>query len=371
MTAPSDIAADPNPRSLISPNADFWLVGGASLAGFMLFIAVTEMAGVDLGQRPYYWAFYLSFLVNDPHFIYSYFLFYRGFGKRVKAPEIERASRLRYLLAGIVVPAVMAAFVVFALLNPDPKYVGWAVTVMLFSVGWHYAKQGYGVLITLSLYEGVVYNALEKRILWLNAYALWIYSWVCGIAFSVHGLNPAPYAAPAAAIGPQWTEKPAIYGMLLLLPALGVVMKHWLKDNGGISGNAVLGYSCACCIWLMMPFINPGFLAFIPMFHSLQYLPFVYKVKKTELSEVERGWMLKRAMRRAATFILGGVALGALFFELLPKYLDRQAAAGGSVLHADFFFLMFLSFINIHHYFMDSAYWRRDNAEVQRNLFSA
>ena len=371
MTASSDIAADPDPRALVSPNADFWLVGGASLAAFMLFVAVTEMAGVDLGQNPYYWVFYLSFLINDPHFIYSYFLFYRGFGKRLKAPETERFSRLRYLLAGIAVPAVMTAFIFFALFNPDPKYVNWAVGAMLFSVGWHYAKQGYGVLITLSLYEGVVYSALEKRLLWLNAYALWIYSWVSGLVFSVRGLNPASYDAPAPAAGPHWTEKPALYGMLLLLPALGVVVKHWFKDGGGISGNAVLGYSCACCVWLMMPFINPAFMPFIPLFHSLQYLPFVYKVKKSELSQVERGRMLKRALRGALLFALAGVALSLVFFEWLPKYLDRRAAASGAGLHAEFFLLMFLSFINIHHYFMDSAYWRRDNAEIQRNLFRA
>jgi hypothetical protein len=359
-----------NPRALVSSNADFWLVGGASLVAFAIFVAITEMLHVNLGNHPYYWAFYLSFLVNDPHFIYSYFLFYRGFKKRLKSPEIEKFSRLRYFIAGVAVPAVMTAFIFFALLNPDPKYVGWATGAMIFSVGWHYAKQGYGVLITLSLYEGVVYSAVEKRILWLTSYALWIYSCVNGVIFSTRLINPADYsAAPAADMAHHWTDKPALYGLLLIVPAAVTVVRHWRKE-GGISGNGVLGYACACGMWLLMPFINPGFLPIIPMFHSLQYLPFVYKMKKSELSQVERGWMLKRAMQATLLFTLGGIALGAVFFELLPKYLDRQAAGHGG-LHPEFFFFMFLSFINIHHYFMDSAYWRRDNAEVQRDLFRA
>jgi hypothetical protein len=369
MNAPSDIA-DEKPRALVSPNADFWLVGGASLALFALFVIVTDIAGIQLGNRPAYWAFYVSFLINDPHFIYSYFLFYRGFRQRLTAPETERWSRLRLIAAGIAVPALMASFLVYAFINPDPKYVDWAFSAMIFSVGWHYVKQGYGVLITLSLYEGVYYNAIEKRILWANAYVIWIFAWVTGLI--VHRaliLDQSGYSVHDMTLSalPEWFSKPALWGAALLLPAAGVLLKHWLKDNKGISGNAAMGYFCAL-VWVMMPFINPAFLIIIPMFHSLQYLPFVYKLKKTELDAAPD---LRRQVWRTVAFTLGGLALGAIFFELLPKYLDREAAAGGSGLHPSFFFLMFLSFINIHHYFMDSAFWRRDNAVVQRNLFRA
>ncbi|TAL40029.1 MAG: hypothetical protein EPN97_01230 [Alphaproteobacteria bacterium] len=378
MNAPSDIA-DAKPRALVSPTADFWLVGGASLALFALFVIVTDVASIQLGDRPAYWAFYLSFLVNDPHFIYSYFLFYRGFRQRLTAPETERWSRLRLVAAGIAVPALMTAFLLYALVNPDPKYVDWAFSAMIFSVGWHYVKQGYGVLITLSLYEGVYYNAVEKRILWANAYVIWIFAWVAGVVvqralildqshYGVHGITLSSL--------PEWFGKPALWGAALLLPAAAVLLKHWLKDDKGISGNAAMGYFCAL-VWVMMPFINPAFLIIIPMFHSLQYLPFVYKMKKTEFDAGRQApagdpaQQLRRAVWRTVAFTLGGLALGAVVFELLPKYLDREAAAAGSSLHPYFFFLMFLSFINIHHYFMDSAFWRRDNAEVQRNLFRA
>lgn len=350
------------PRALVSANADFWLVGGASLAAFTVFILFTDMAGVQLGNRPFYWAFYLSFMVNDPHFAYSYLLFYRGFRARLAAPETERLSRLRLITAGLVVPIAMLCFLIFSTLYPDPAYLNAALVAMIFSVGWHYVKQGYGVLITLSLYEGVTYSAKEKRVLWINAYILWVYSWICGFIFGIHLLDPQG-VQPQPHVAPTWFDKPALYGLVLTLPAAVTLIRHWLK-TGGICANAVIGYACAVYMWIMMPFISPAFMALIPLFHSLQYLPFVYKMKRGEYAAAAG-----RTLARGVAFAVAGVVLGAVFIEALPKYLDQQAAAGGAELPADFFFLMFLSFINIHHYFMDSAYWRRDNDAVQRNLF--
>ncbi|MEZ0226599.1 MAG: hypothetical protein ACAH83_18725 [Alphaproteobacteria bacterium] len=371
--------ADVKSRALVSPNADFWLVGGASLALFAVFILFTAVTSIDPGQRPAYWAFYLSFLVNDPHFAYSYFLFYRGFRQRLTLPGTESLTRLRLVAAGIAVPALMTAFFLYALVHPDPKYVDWAFSAMIFSVGWHYVKQGYGVLITLSLYEGVYYNAVEKRILWANAYVIWIFAWLAGfVVQSARLLDQSRYGVHEFTLSslPQWFDKPALWGAFLLLPAAAVLLKHWLKDNKGISGNAAMGYFCAL-VWVMMPFISGPFLLFIPLFHSLQYMPFVYKMKKTEFDTGRHAPAgdpakeLRRAIWRTVVFTLAGIALGAVFFELLPKYLDRQAIAANAGLHPYFFFLMFLSFINIHHYFMDSAFWRRDNADVQKNLFRA
>lgn len=378
MNAVSDIA-DAKPRALVSPSADFWLVGGASLAAFSVTVIVTQAAGIQIESRLAFWLFCLSFLVNDPHFFYSYLLFYRGFWRRLTAPGAEKMTRLRNVVAGIVVPVVMTILFVYAFVRPDPKYVDWAFSAMIFSVGWHYVKQGYGVLITLSLYEGVFYNSIEKRILWLNAYIVWGFTWVSGMIVhnSPHIIDPSPYGAHAVTVMlPQWFSTPALWGIIAMLPAAVVLLNHWLYDKKGISGNAVLGYVCAM-VWIMMPFVNSAFLIFVPFFHSLQYLPFVYKVKKVEFDATRHAptgnseKSLRQAIWRTAGFTLAGFVLGAVFFELLPKYIDRQAAEAHMNLHPSFFFLMFPAFINIHHFFMDSAYWRRDNAEVQRNLFRA
>jgi hypothetical protein len=368
MTVLSDMAVAAKPRALVSPEADFWLVGGASVVAFALFVAITQAANVNLGNKPFYWAFYVSFFLNNPHFVFSYFLFYRGFWQRLRSKATERLNRLRMITAGIIVPLLMALFMVFAFLHPEPQYVRWAMAVMVFSVGWHYVKQGYGVLITLSLYEGVVYTAKEKRVFWLSAYATWVYSWVCSLAFGVSFINPAGGVTHTPNFLPGF-EKPALAGILLAVPPAVTLARKYMK-GGGISINAVTGYACAAWLWVMMPFIDAPFLALVPMFHALQYLPFVYKMKKSEFGE-DRKNGLRDAVLRLAVFTLLGLALSVLLFESLPKFLDAQAPAWHLKLPTEFFFMMFLSFINIHHYFMDSAYWRRDNDDVQRNLFQA
>jgi hypothetical protein len=68
-----------------------------------------------------------------------------------------------------------------------------------------------------------------------------------------------------------------------------------------------------------------------------------------------------------------GVALGGLFMNLFPKELDsalRDQYIEMS-LTPNFMLVCFLLFINIHHFFIDSAYWRRDNKDVQQHLFKA
>ncbi len=369
MTPPSDIVVAEKPRALVSPAADFWLVGGASLAGFALWVLVTETLNIHLGYKPLFWAFYISFFINNPHFVFSYLLFYRGFWQRLKSPATERVNRLRMIIAGIAVPLLLALFMIFALLHPDPRYVRWAVATMVFSVGWHYVKQGYGVLITLSLYEGVTYTDAEKRVFQISAYATWVYSWVASYAFGISYLNPAGGPTHPPPLVPSFA-KPGLLGAVLILPAAITLWRKYVRD-GGMSVNAVTGYACAVWMWVMMPFINPGFLSVVPVFHGLQYLPFVYKLKKSEYGRERAVAGLRRAVLQIVVFTALGLALSYLLFESLPKYLDAQAQGWHLSLPTEFFYLMFLSFINIHHYFMDSAYWRRDNVDVQRDLFRA
>src|SRR5690606_31756814 len=60
----------------------------------------------------------------------------------------------------------------------NPAMLGYSVSAMYFFVGWHYVKQGYGILITLSVYKGIFYSDRSKKILTFNAYAAWVYAWV-------------------------------------------------------------------------------------------------------------------------------------------------------------------------------------------------
>ena len=61
--------------------------------------------------------------------------------------------------------------------------------------------------------------------------------------------------------------------------------------------------------------------------------------------------------------------------EFLPKIMDHgddQIWIAAPTGFSHFFFLAsFLMFISYHHYFIDYAFWRRDNRDVQKFVFRA
>jgi hypothetical protein len=112
----------------------------------------------------------------------------------------------------------------------------------------------------------------------------------------------------------------------------------------------------------------------------MQYLTVVWRYQlnyeKAQLgSEDYRKGSLLRAVFGAnpaghmAAFVLTGATLGFLAFWAIPVLADaivpydRQAIAG-------FLFLFtFWIFINVHHYFLDSVMWRRENPDTRLYLF--
>jgi hypothetical protein len=372
-------------RALVTPAADFWLVGGAGILLFLIFVAVWKTwpeQGDDFKYKASVFAMYTAFLVNFPHFAYSYLLFYPGFFRRLSGTETTLASKIRLAVAGIAVPVGLFAFFVHAFQAQGTALLGYGVLIMVFTVGWHYVKQGYGVLITLSLYKGVFYNDWEKRALYLNGYMVWAYTW-CRTNSNT-GVQPYYDITYNVTAYPEWLVTGTfILCMVSTAIAAGVLLKHWLRDKKGISTNGVLGYFSSIYLWVLLPYMNDGFYVFIPLFHSLQYFPFVYKYKKSELARDMHAptgdpkTTQRKALAWITVFTLAGFALGALFFKTIPTYIDdhpwiiSKNAMSLIDLDPNFFIIAFIVFINVHHFFIDSAFWRRDNAKVQQYLFRA
>ena len=356
-------------RSLVMPFADFWLLGGLSVVVLSALWLAADWAHVKpVEQGLPSWIYYAGFAINYPHFAFSYQLFYKGFTSRLRGTE-DIFSKLRLVLAGVAAPALMAAYFSAALIRHDVPMLCDAVIAMLFLVGWHYAKQGYGVLITSSVYRGVFYPPAQKRIFYANAYIVWIYAWI-----SIH-TGPARatqfdlfYAIPVVPHPVVAAATTAVVVSSLL--TFAVFAKTALVDKKGISWNGVTGYVAAIYLWLLAPqFINSEalFMA-VPFFHGLQYLPFVYKYKKSEYGEAPALWQKKGVM--LFLFALAGLALGDVFMDIGPKFADRAYAAPPGFTK-NFFLIAFTVFINIHHYLIDHSFWRRDNAGAQKFLFQA
>lgn len=105
----------------------------------------------------------------------------------------------------------------------------------------------------------------------------------------------------------------------------------------------------------------------IPFFHSLQYLPFAYRLETSKSTPANRR---DEKARFSVGFlkVIGICALGFLFFEGLPEIADG-ALNTQSHFNLLFFFAAANIFLNIHHYFIDSVVWKFSDPIVRESLF--
>lgn len=357
-------------RALITPYIDFWLVGGLSLLFLAVAMYSTDVAKLNMMTFIPIWAFWAAFAVNYPHFAHSYQLFYEDFIQRMRDPETPLKVKLRPFIAGVIAPALIVIYFVWCFFAQSPALLGYSVSAMYFFVGWHYVKQGYGILITLSVYKGIFYSDRSKKILTFNAYAAWMFAWIKNNqVISGHAFYDVQYHSMDL---PKWMLTAATATLIIsTLLSISAILKTWLTERKGISINGLVGYFCAIYMWVLLPYINPAFFVFVAFFHSLQYLPFVYKFKGSEVKKKLREELHEDHPKYfsywpLAVFAIIGVTLGAVFMEIMPKQIDKSNA---DFFSQNFFIVSFLVFINVHHYFIDSSFWRRDNKRVQEYLF--
>jgi hypothetical protein len=365
-------------RALISPQADFWLLGGLSLLVPLVLVFIPEWNGLHTGLGLAGWSLAVVLALNAPHFAFSYQVFYDGFRRRLSDAQISQASKARMIVAGIIAPAALLVYFGIAMAIHSMAMLGVITNAMLGLSAWHYARQGYGTLITTSAYRGIFYGPKQKFILNANAYLMPAYVWIL--------FNSGPHAnlyhdVPFADFDFSRAQANAFLypAAVFLVLSIGVFLRKWLVERRGLPVNGVLGYACSIYIWILLMRVSPNFYFLAPVFHGLQYMPFVYKFRQGEAAR-EAGiapaeiWQNKQAMRSMVTFGLAGLVLGATFMYLLPAAMDavlQRYHPAPPDFTRNFFLVSFVVFINIHHFFIDYAFWRRDNSDVQQYLFQA
>lgn len=365
---------------LFHPTIDFMLVGGLSIivALFVFFAMENKSAAL---QTAALMGFILSDFINYPHFAHSYQILYGGIWRRILGPETSRKVRLKYIWAGFVAPAILAGFLISAYLFGNARTLGYAANAMLFFVGWHYVKQGYGVMIVLSVVRRIYYTDREKRLLLLNGYAVWIYSWMAlndalseetlfGVKYMTLGIPPSLLTMAALAAGATTVAVCLAFGHRVVI------------RQQPVSWNGALGYGCSLYLWVIARYIDPVYAIFVPMFHSLQYLSFVWRYQLNKLHfqarAADSGRQQMAADRparnlaplRFTVFVALGIAMGWLGFIGIPDYLQRELAPDIQVWGPSVIGFMFIIWINIHHYFIDNVIWRKDNEDVRKFLFA-
>src|SRR5580692_9371819 len=95
---------------------EFLLVGGLTPLLYPLSWLLRRGLGLDLSELAVgFTMFHAAFVINDPHFSVTYLLFYRDARARAFGDAFAPAQRARYLVAGVVVPAALAAWAIAGL----------------------------------------------------------------------------------------------------------------------------------------------------------------------------------------------------------------------------------------------------------------
>jgi len=369
--APTAAAPD---KYLFGPVADFLMLGGSAFLILpVLFLVPLEYEGALAATMVF-----VAYLVNYPHFAHSYQLFYRNFGRKVSGDGYDRSLQIRYIFAGIVVPLIMAGFFAYSAAAANTRLLGYAANAMFFFVGWHYVKQGYGMLMVDAVLKRKFFDDRDKKVLLFNSYAVWIFAWLQTNTAVTQGkyydLDYYTFAAPS------WISNIALLAAIAST-AVTVLMlaNRWRKNGGKLPYNGVVAYVASLYLWILIVRINPLWLLVVPALHSLQYLAVVWRYQtnvERDSSDAESDPQPKILSvlgplyrLRVLGFIVGGGALGYLGFWLIPFVLTALIPYDRQVLGSSLFFFIVLIFINVHHYFLDNVMWRRGNPEVSKYLF--
>ncbi len=341
------------------------LVGGLTPLLFPLAWCLRRVLGIDdadllVGAA----TFYAAHLINDPHFAVTYLLFYKDARSRAWGDAFSPGQRARYLTAGVFAPILLVAWLIAALVQRSPTLLGALIELMFLLVGWHYAKQGFGVLTVLAARRGVRFSAAERRALLAHCYAGWAYSWATpfdpGREVEQKGVVYTTVAHPT------WLAPLTLTALLCTIPPLlWLLARKWRREGLRPLLGPLAAFLFSLWIWVIYSSIDPLVRYVIPALHCVQYLYFVWLTKGNEALERERPPFFEPSVgARVGMLALNAVALGFVLFHALPSLLDHSLVTRDVVrsgLGPTPYFSGLYAFVNIHHYLMDAVLWRRDN----------
>lgn len=369
--APADVSRPGHVQaSLIHPVIDFFFLGGATLIiapllWIMPHSALPYVAAISLA---------LANFINHPHFAHSYQIFYRNISEKLTDSSMPGPIRARYWFAGIIFPTILIAFMLTCFARGDARSLGLAGNMMGFLVGWHYAKQGYGMLMVQAAIHRRFFDSKEKNILQINAHACWVFSWLL-LTYLLGQRNLFGIEYYLLTIDVAWVYTAGVLAAGTTVLTLSLLLRKARRTNWALPWSGVVAYLTTLYVWLLAS-LHPLLMFVVPVLHSLQYLTVVWRFEYNREKATDAGsWFMRQCFgntptKRFGRFIVLGLFLGFLGFYFVPETLESHVGYDEELFSSGVFLFMFWIFINTHHYFIDNVIWRRENPETSKHLFS-
>ena len=326
-----------NNAAILSPTVDTLCVGALSLFAIATWIIV----GLPLHfENPNLGALIaLATIVNGAHFLASYRLLY------------QHAARWRdFPFASIILPLLMLGYAIWALSVADiyPLAVQGIFVTTAFYLALHYTGQTWGMIAAFShlnaikippVYRSQLRLALKLLMLWQ---ILWALQLIDNLPLVWRSYFPIFQATQ----------------QLLFFSAFALASHAFARliqaNQRALPARALLPFYALLC-WYLLLQKYPAALLVVQLSHAVQYLIFPIRLELNTFGSSSKSFVLKYGT------LLG--ALAALIFLLVPR-LITQSGQGFGV-----YSQVFLAFINIHHFYIDSCIWKLRDPRVRTALF--
>ncbi|MEP7123004.1 MAG: hypothetical protein ABJE95_18900 [Byssovorax sp.] len=356
---------------------EFLALGGGTLVLFPLAWLLRRLAGLDASETFVdALAYHAAVVINNPHFAVTYLLFYKDAKNRAFHGVFPPGQRARYVIVGLVVPLVLLAWAIHALRGGSARSMGLMIELMFFLVGWHYVKQGFGILTVFSARRGFRFRPVERAAVLGHCFAGWAYAWASpAVVAKTVQEKGVVYTALAH---PVWLERITGVGFGVSAVVLLFVLARRFRHDRQLPPFApLLGFLVSIWLWTVYSSVDPLMLYLIPALHSIQYGYVVWLLRRNQARAAEGPPLFGRPPAVQLTVLAGvAVALAWVLFRGAPSLLDGAQRLKSSVHGAPSalgetpYLAAIFVFVNIHHYFMDTVLWRRENPDT-RHLLTA
>ncbi len=347
LLAPAAAAPEAH-RYFINAPTDFLSIGGLSL---FLLAALSYLfpSAHPVPDQLYRFSTALLWLGNWPHFAASSYRLYH-----------TRSNIEQYPLTALWVPLVVLTGVIASLASP---YVLGPFFVKLYLIWspFHYSGQSLGISLIYARREGFLFGKLERwsltgfifgTFLAANARAETSLQMRSFYGILYPGFGMPTFVADAL----TW----AMYacGTVFILCAL-----RWSIRNRRALPLMVGLPAIAQFAWFVIGNSIPSFNAFVPFFHSLQYLLIAWAMQMKEaMQEKEAQPSGNFVFSETAWWSLGIFLGGILLFWVLPRV---GTLAGIDLNIAE---PIIIAGVQIHHFFVDGVIWKLRNPKVRSPL---
>ncbi len=336
-------------RAMIAPSIDLLCVGGLSVlvTGALLFGTKSFDHRV-----PSFVPYALTAAITWPHFLSSYRLLYA-----------TRERILTYRKASLYFPAALAAYGLFAVVRSPVTalHVHLLALVAAVYLARHYTGQTWGMMASFAHVEGLAFTSRERRLCQtsLNLAMTWQIAWAAAESVG----QVAPSLDPVA----RWFDA-HIDPLGIAAFGIGLVgLARMTRRRGAPPPARVAVPYVALFGWYALLRHDPTSLVVVQVAHALQYLLFPLRIEENTRPEGPA----RVTAGRALVWLVGLVAVSMAVFAGLPTLFRYSYAASGGVADLPVAFTsVFVSFINIHHYFVDGCLYKLRNPAVRRDLFA-